>query len=943
MNHCLRLLLLFLIFGFAAQAQQVPFFQHLTDKDGLSDNKVQCILRDRQGFLWVGTTYGLNRYDGYTFRQYLPDAQRPERTVCHEIINDLEQDSAGLIYIATRNGLNVYNPRTEVFKTWKNTGRANGSLPNSLVTDVFCDSDQRIWLCCDNRDLTFFDAQTAQFTSFPWKAFADKVLPQKAASIYKTIHRLDRKSEQELWLYSNLGVFSFHTETHQFAFHQHLKAPPELPDSIVLHDREGLTWIGKSDGLRCYDPDLQHFQFKSIATPKSDDPPQPFYRYLDAGHGRQYANDLEGRQLFVFDDEKITKTIALPGVAALLFQDSRRQIWIGAGNQLFRLNPKTLQCSPVRISEHISPPPQTTIFQDMAEDSQGNLWFATDDAGLWVWRAAQQNWWKPSEAEGFIGHSISCIFADWSRKTVWIGSQDYGLFRYDERTNRFNIYQREESNPEKSLGAYIVNGICRDGRGYIWVATDPGGVSRFDYDAPEQEAFLNLNTLNGLPSNQVTSVLSDKAGNVWIGTPKGLAHVNAQRLQLRSFNKENGLADEVIDSPMASNRFGEIVLGGLQGFTTFLPSRVLQQKSDARILLTSFKIFEKEALNLLNPAFEERLELSWQQNFFVFEFASANFSQPEKNTYAYRLKDFNEDWIDNGKLHRAAFTNVPPGDYVFEVKSGKEGVWQAPGLQLKIHIWPPFWQTWWFRILAGLLILGFFYLIWRYRIGQIRHEEALKTAFTKRIAKVEMAALRAQMNPHFVFNCLSSINRFILVNEPDEASAYLTKFSRLIRLILDNSRTDKVSLDRELEALRLYIDMEAMRFNDRFEYEIRVSPDVPAEHLELPPLLIQPFVENAIWHGLMHKKEKGKLSVRLSKDQQNLNVVVEDNGVGRQRALELKSKSATTQKSHGLQVTAERMELIRELYGLSAETKIEDLYHADGSAAGTRVNISIPI
>jgi len=262
-------------------------------------------------------------------------------------------------------------------------------------------------------------------------------------------------------------------------------------------------------------------------------------------------------------------------------------------------------------------------------------------------------------------------------------------------------------------------------------------------------------------------------------------------------------------------------------------------------------------------------------------------------------------------------------------------------LRLHIQIRPPFWQTGWFSILAGLSVLSLLYLLWRYRIGQIRREEALKTDFNRRIAKVEMAALRAQMNPHFVFNCLSSINRFILVNEPDEASAYLTKFSRLIRLILDNSRSDRVALDRELEALRLYLEMEAMRFGNRFDYEVSVSPEVHPEQIELPPLLIQPYVENAIWHGLMHKKDKGKLTVRVFNQAGGLCIVVEDNGIGRSRAMELKSKSAVTQKSHGLQVTAERMELIRELYGVNADAAIEDLYSADGSPAGTKVTIRL--
>jgi LytS/YehU family sensor histidine kinase len=204
-----------------------------------------------------------------------------------------------------------------------------------------------------------------------------------------------------------------------------------------------------------------------------------------------------------------------------------------------------------------------------------------------------------------------------------------------------------------------------------------------------------------------------------------------------------------------------------------------------------------------------------------------------------------------------------------------------------------------------------------------------------------MVALRAQMNPHFVFNCLSSINRFILVNQPEEASAYLTKFSRLIRLILDNSRTETVLLSKELEALQLYVEMEQMRFSNRFEYRLSVTGNVQPEHIEVPPLLIQPYVENAIWHGLMHKKTSGLLQVRVFNEGKKLCIEVEDDGVGRQKAMELKSRSAAANKSLGMKVTAERLEVINELYGAEATVTTEDLISPAGEGAGTLVKICL--
>ncbi len=215
---------------------------------------------------------------------------------------------------------------------------------------------------------------------------------------------------------------------------------------------------------------------------------------------------------------------------------------------------------------------------------------------------------------------------------------------------------------------------------------------------------------------------------------------------------------------------------------------------------------------------------------------------------------------------------------------------------------------------------------------------------THQIQATEMAALRAQMNPHFIFNCLNSIQFFTAQNDTDKASDYLTKFSRLIRLVLENSKSEKVTLANELETLRLYIEMEAMRFQQKVQYSISIAEPIDIESVEIPPLLLQPFVENAIWHGLMHKDEGGTVAVSVQQPQPNcLRVTITDDGVGRARAAEYKSKSATKNKSLGMKLTADRIELINQLYHTQTQITVEDLTDASGQPAGTRVVVDIPI
>ena len=230
------------------------------------------------------------------------------------------------------------------------------------------------------------------------------------------------------------------------------------------------------------------------------------------------------------------------------------------------------------------------------------------------------------------------------------------------------------------------------------------------------------------------------------------------------------------------------------------------------------------------------------------------------------------------------------------------------------------------------------------KVVEAQKIKQIETAFEQKIAETEMTALRAQMNPHFIFNCLNSIKLYTLENDSQTASEYLTIFSQLIRLVLENSRSEKVSLQKELETLRLYIELEAMRFKDKVKYQINISPEIDQQYIDIPPLLLQPYVENAIWHGLMHKKEGGNICINVSlPSEQCLQIEITDDGVGRKLAAEYKSKSATRQKSFGLKMTSERIDIINQVYHIKADVMIVDLKDGMNTACGTKVIIKIPV
>jgi len=221
--------------------------------------------------------------------------------------------------------------------------------------------------------------------------------------------------------------------------------------------------------------------------------------------------------------------------------------------------------------------------------------------------------------------------------------------------------------------------------------------------------------------------------------------------------------------------------------------------------------------------------------------------------------------------------------------------------------------------------------------------ERTKIELQQQATELEMQALRSQMNPHFIFNSLNSINRFILQNNKTQASEYLTKFSRLVRLILQNSQHSLIPLESELESLQLYLELESVRFNHHFLFNIRINDDLDVSGLKVPPLIIQPYTENAIWHGLMHKEEKGNLQIELYEEGDMLCCKITDDGVGRKKATELKSKSASTHKSMGMQITADRIAMLQKVSASPTHINITDLILPDGSAGGTEVLLKIPL
>ena len=425
-----------------------------------------------------------------------------------------------------------------------------------------------------------------------------------------------------------------------------------------------------------------------------------------------------------------------------------------------------------------------------------------------------------------------------------------------------------------------------------------------------------------------------------MGTGNGLLYLDPATDSLRRFTRDDGLANTVFtERACYRDRHGVLYFAGDQGIDFFHPNSIQGNPVAPDLYVRSVSVNSRSITEEVAGECLTELNLNYTENFIEIELLGLDLAAPNSVTYAYRLPLQSEEWNQLGRNRVISFAPLPPGEYVLEAKCANgDGIWSQPKALLTINISPPFWQTPWFIGLMVMAAIAALYLLYRFRIQQIRRAGRIKAELTKQIAETEMKALRAQMNPHFLFNSLNSVKLLIDQGSNAEAKRYLTKYSQLIRRILDNSRKKTIRLDEELDTLRLYLELEQVRFKN-FSYEIDVPPEVEIDFLEIPPLLLQPYVENALWHGLMNKENGDrKLLIKVVPLPDKINVIIEDNGIGREQARRLQTRSRARKESLGLSIAEDRLRHYGLVHSEPASVEIVDLQNP----TGTRVVISLP-
>ncbi|WP_207535250.1 hybrid sensor histidine kinase/response regulator transcription factor [Desertivirga arenae] len=755
---------------------QIKIFRNkLEDTTSISENLINDIHVGKNGDVWIATPDGLNLFLPHTerFKHYSPEKDLTE-------VRDIIEDNSNNLLLGTNKGLYSFNKKTRRFNKWHNLsterivigvvnkllldrkgnlwiGGENGlycvqaktkrithfqarpgdpgSIQSPVIHEIFEDLQGRIWIGMSEGGLALVNSTNGSIKTY--KADPQFALhPVSTNSLpHNDVRCIVEGSPGILWIGTeNGGLCIFDTRNNLFTTYQPSKTNPQSLNHDSLHslfkDQQGNIWIGTwAGGVNFYSPALLKF---------------PLYNKFPLA--------------------------TFPGVESIT-RDSKGTIWLGVvENGLYSFDPPTHKFT-------YYPNPNISRFEvgiySIKEFSNDTLVLAVRRGGMAFFDKRSGSFIhylpKPGNKNSIAGHELNTVLVD-RNKNVWCGGWNMGVSRYNYSTKDFSNYRHSPGNPA-SLNNDLVYTIFEDKQGKIWIGTDGGGLEKFD---PRKNAFVHFthkkgdlstishntvisifedragrfwvgtsNGLNlmdrkkgtftvftqkdGLPNDVIKSIIEDTKGNLWLGTNKGLSCFNPDSKKVRNFSVKDGLqGSEFLMNACTIDLKGNLYFSGYKGLNIFHPQRLNFNSQVPPVILTDFLLANKpvtigsEDSPLQEHISEtEELHLSYDQSVFSFEFAALNFISPDKNQYAYKLEGFEDNWNYVGNKHTATYTNLDPGTYKFRViASNNDGTWNVKGTSLKVIIQPPFWETWWFRLLIIALILTIAYKYLSYRRQQ---------------------------------------------------------------------------------------------------------------------------------------------------------------------------------------------------------------------------------
>lgn len=679
-------------------------------KNRLSNPRMVCIFMDREGILWITTSGGgLNRFDPMTgiFTHYKHDPRDPNSLSDNYVIV-IRQGSEGMLWVGTVKGLDRFDPDTGKFTRFTHDPGDPASIGIGAVREIISHGGDEVWIATMGGGVSVFNPVTEKFQRFlhdphnPNSLSSDRI-----SSFYKS-------REGIIWVGTQNGGIN-KVDRYKKKFIHYRRAPNNANGlgnntvSGIYEDKNGILWIAATFG------GLNKFDRKSGV----------FTHYLA---GKRNAKNLFKNYV-----------VEVSG-------DRDGYIWVGTTYSGFlRFDPQTESFKQYNIA------PGKSIFMGensvlrIFEDSVGVMWIGTELQGLLEFDRETEAFtrYRPmdNDPQSISSNTIGSIMED-STGTLWVGTLDNGLNKFHRNSKTFTRFQHDPQKPGSIL-CNVVYSVLQDSRGTLWIGT-ARGLNRFN---PETQTFTGYTTRDGLANNCIYEILEDNSGRLWLSSNKGLSRFNPTSGRVKNYDPGDGLQGYEFNANAAlKNKRGEMFFGGQNGFNLFSPDRIKDNSHIPPVAFTDFKIFYKTAAIGGDSPLKQHINyagkivLPYGSNTFSLEFAALDYTAPGKNQYKYRIEELNRDWVHLGNKHDLSFTGMEPGEYTLQVTgSNNDGIWNEQGASLKIIITPPFWRTWWFSMLA-LLVIAALVLLWhRQRMKHLEYQLKTETQMERIFNKFKVS------------------------------------------------------------------------------------------------------------------------------------------------------------------------------------------------------------
>lgn len=667
----------------------------------LNNIKITSILDDTSGFLWIGTSDGIFRIkkfgssETYYLTEFKYDADR-KSSISSNSIRSIYEDIKGEIWIGTDNGLNkisseeINKNNPKVIKYFHNPYKF-GSISHNEIYAIAEDASGLIWIGTNGGGINIYNRKRNTFIKYLNDPLDNRSL---SSNEIRTLY-LDLAGNMWIGTYGS-GINKVSRGTGQFYHYKHSQNNPNtLSHSIVwsfYEDKDSILWIGTQNGLD-----------------KLNRRTNSYRHYFNIPNKNSLSHNVV-RTIVPLNNDKLLLGTNGGGLNILNTKTNHFQIWKHNPNNANSINHNELRA----------------IYQD----KKGIIWIGTYGRGMDRFDPSTgrfEHYLNIPDDTTSISHNYIRVIVEDSKGYLWIGTEGGGLNKFDKKTKIFTHYY-SETGEAKSLTSDYIFSIYVDSSNFLWLGTYGGGINKFNTINGECESY---HILNGLPSESIYGMIKDDEGKFWLSTNNGISKFNPEEKSFKNYNVKDGLQNnEFNGGSYFKSKHGELFFGGINGFNSFYPQNIEENNYIPPIVLTSFKIFNKE-IDFSKPLTSiNEIELSYSDNVFSIDFAALDFSAPEKNKYKYMLEGIDKDWVFvNADKRTASYTTLSPGKYNFYVKgSNSDGQWNEKETKLEINIIPPFWQRLWFVFLTGCILLGLIYLLYLRRLRIIRMKVELQTA-----------------------------------------------------------------------------------------------------------------------------------------------------------------------------------------------------------------------